>query len=54
MGLEYIVQTHLSNLSAAYEKVLAAMKGLIGPPSLELINKTVECCLRPVGELLKT
>ncbi|XP_045197702.2 E3 ubiquitin-protein ligase SHPRH-like isoform X2 [Mercenaria mercenaria] len=52
-GLEYAVNSQLSGMEAAYKAVQKAMKGLEGKPSQDLINKTVECCLRPVDEILK-
>jgi hypothetical protein len=40
-------------METAYTAVKKAMKGLEGIPSQDLINKTVECCLRPVDNILK-
>ncbi|KAL4232699.1 hypothetical protein ACF0H5_007387 [Mactra antiquata] len=52
-GLEYAIHTQLNGIDKSYKEVLSAMKTLEGVPSQDLINKTVECCLRPVDEILK-
>lgn len=41
-----------NDLKDAYQQLQKAMKGLHGNPSQDLINKTVECCLRPLAEVL--
>lgn len=42
-----------TDMEEAYKELNKALKGLDDNPSQELINKTVECCLRPVAEVLK-
>ncbi|KAK3576517.1 hypothetical protein CHS0354_034193 [Potamilus streckersoni] len=51
-GLEYVVDSQLMALISAHEKLITKVQELNGPPSQEIINKTVECCLRPVKEIL--
>lgn len=35
-------------LESAYEKLKQALNKVTGEPSQDLINETVECCLRPI------
>nr|KAG5691642.1 hypothetical protein BaRGS_022917 [Batillaria attramentaria] len=54
-GLQYVVQTHLVDLEAARRRLVADLKKLDkkGGLTQDIINKTVECCLRPAGAILK-
>ncbi|XP_056016724.1 E3 ubiquitin-protein ligase SHPRH-like isoform X5 [Ostrea edulis] len=50
-GLELVMQQRMMALESAYEKLRQALKKVTGEPSQDLINETVECCLRPVEEV---
>ncbi|KAK7492086.1 hypothetical protein BaRGS_00016750, partial [Batillaria attramentaria] len=53
-GLQYVVQTHLVDLEAARRRLVADLKKLDKKGlTQDIINKTVECCLRPAGAILK-
>ncbi|XP_062583569.1 E3 ubiquitin-protein ligase SHPRH-like [Saccostrea cucullata] len=47
-GLELVMQQRMMALESAYEKLKQALNKVTGEPSQDLINETVECCLRPV------
>ncbi|WAR07633.1 SHPRH-like protein, partial [Mya arenaria] len=51
-ALQYAMHTSMSEMKDAYKELNAAMTTLKGDPSQDLINKTVECCLRPIAEVL--
>ncbi|KAL3881583.1 hypothetical protein ACJMK2_028004 [Sinanodonta woodiana] len=51
-GLEYVVDSHLMELKSAHEKLITKVQELNSLPSQNIINQTVECCLRPVKEIL--
>ncbi|KAH3735745.1 E3 ubiquitin-protein ligase SHPRH-like [Dreissena polymorpha] len=53
-ALQHAMHTSLNEMKAAYAVLFKAMKGLQGKPSQDLINLTVECCLRPVAEVLNS
>lgn len=47
-GLELVLQQRMMALESAYEKLKQALNKVTGEPSQDLINETVECCLRPI------
>lgn len=42
------MQQRMMALESAYEKLRQALNKITGEPSQDLINETVECCLRPI------
>ena len=51
-ALQFALHKLQTDMKAAYKELQNVMSGLDDNPSQELINKTVECCLRPVAEVL--
>jgi len=51
-ALQYALHTSLKEMQTAYKELQAAMATLEGEPTQDLINTTVECCLRPLAEVL--
>lgn len=47
-GLELVLNQRMMALESAYEKLKQALNKVTGEPSQDLINETVECCLRPI------
>ena len=52
-GLQYVLEAQLEQLQNAHGALVDKLDQLSGQPSQSVINKTVECCLRPAAELLK-
>ena len=53
-GLEYILAVHLEELQTRHEAVVRLLYELSEEPTEDLINQTVDCCLRPADQILKT
>ena len=46
-GLQYLLATQLDQLQTSHDTLVTAVHRLSGKPSIDLINRTVVCCLRP-------
>ncbi len=53
-GLQFLVSNQLEALQTSHQTLIDMLQQLGAPPSPALIGATVECCLRPTGEILKT
>ncbi|XP_069131636.1 E3 ubiquitin-protein ligase SHPRH-like isoform X2 [Argopecten irradians] len=53
-GLELAIHGKLVALESAHEKLLQGIGKLCEPVNQDMLNRSVECCLRPVGEVLKS
>ncbi|XP_013421638.1 E3 ubiquitin-protein ligase SHPRH [Lingula anatina] len=52
-GLQFVVYQQLDSMQNAREELCTTLRQLGCKPSLDVINTTVECCLRPAGEIKK-
>ncbi|XP_060077806.1 E3 ubiquitin-protein ligase SHPRH-like [Ylistrum balloti] len=53
-GLELTIHGKLVALESAHEKLLQGIGKLCEPVTQDILNQSVECCLRPVGQVPKT
>ena len=52
-GLLFLLSHQLEELQSSHHKLVTALNSLDGAPAnQEIINKSVECCLRPTGPKL--
>ncbi|XP_033741490.1 E3 ubiquitin-protein ligase SHPRH-like [Pecten maximus] len=53
-GLELTIHGKLVALESAHEKLLQGIRKLCEPLTQDMVNMSVECCLRPVGQIPKS
>ncbi|KAI0211430.1 E3 ubiquitin-protein ligase SHPRH [Lamellibrachia satsuma] len=53
LGLQFLLASHIEQLDQSHDALVNHLHMLSGPPSESVVNAAVECCLRPVAELLK-
>ncbi|OWF36325.1 E3 ubiquitin-protein ligase SHPRH [Mizuhopecten yessoensis] len=53
-GLELTLHARLVELESTHEKLLQGIGQLCEPLTRDMMNLSVECCLRPVGQILKS